>query len=286
MAQRYERENGRLTGEVESLKKQVSGHEQQIQNAQHELQATKTSNAELTAQLLSRGQTPTNPAGLVELAQARSSQAQMGQTSAGIVSVYEENGKVHVIRELVIGTLQTVYDKAVKPGDKFPLKAIFKPHPIIAPGTLQQPASEENISWFIELQYKPQKSQATYDQGQSGQKTARREIDPRGGEETWNWSVVSPPSFESDKSDLIVYAEYQIGAQPGSQPKDIVHEEILFKQIIEPGSISRGFAWLKENLTYLLGTITVLVGIWATWIKTKKDKLELRLKEKESQATL
>ena len=282
--QKFKTQNLQLADEMASLKLKLSGQENQLQTTESELQTSKASVSDLTKQLLNRGNAPSSPEALLAL---KFEEPPGGKSTAGIVSIYEDSGKVHVIRELVIGTLQTIYDKEVKPGRAFPLKAIFKPHPIITPGTLNQSASEENISWFIDLQYPSQKSQVVYDQQQSGQKPSRRAIDPRGGDETWIWSVLAPPNFESDISDLVVFAEYQRPTQTGTQTnrKDIVHENIKFNQIIEPGAFTRTISWIKENLTYLLATATAVIAIWGGIIKTKKDKLEMKLQEKEQAQT-
>jgi hypothetical protein len=275
LAQKYESQNAQLSNQMQSLQQQVSGYDQQLKTTNEELKVSKASVADLTKQVVAKGNAPANPLGVLEL--AKSSQEQAIQSGTAAALVYEDGGKVHVVRELVIGTLQTIFEKETKPGVEFPLKAIFKPHPIITPGALK--ASEEPISWFIDLQYPSQHSSVSYDEAQSGQKPTKRAIDPAGGEETWVWKVTPPANFGADVSDLVVFAEYKMAEQTGR--KDIVHENIKFTQIKEPGTFTQVFAWVKENLSYLLATLSVAIGIWATIIKTKKDKLELRLKEKE-----
>src|SRR5262249_10233268 len=100
LAQKYESENAQLNGQVQSLQQKISGYDQQLKTANDELQASKTSVSDLTKQVMAKGNAPANPLGVLEL--AASAQQQVNQSGAGPVLAFEEGGKVHVIRELVI----------------------------------------------------------------------------------------------------------------------------------------------------------------------------------------
>jgi hypothetical protein len=268
--------NSEVNAQFADLQKRSGNLDVQLASLNNQISADKQTIAALSSQLMALGQSGSTTAS--ELTEAASRRA-AAQPEGQVVARYEENDQVHLIRELVIGTLHTIYPKEVKGGAAFTLKAIFRPHPIITPGTFGR-ATQEAITWYIDLQYASQRSQVSYDRSQSGEKIERRQVDPSGSEETWAWRVLPPESFDSDLSDLIVYAEYETRSGPGDR-KDIVHEPIGFSEMTEPGVLSSIFGLIKENISYLLGLLSIAVGIWATIIGTKKDKLEVRLKELE-----
>jgi len=274
----YKSNSDQLSTQLKDLQLQLTSQGQSLSAANKNLQTSNQTILDQSKQLISQGQSPNQPEAVLALAKAAQERGSKEGTSSVITC--DENGRVHVIRELVIGTLDTDYPKEITPGGTLTLNAVFKPHPIITPGVVAESAARDVINWFIELNYKPQKSQATYDQRTSGLKPERRQVDPNGSDEKWAWTVNAPAEFDLDSSDLIVFADYKMG-ETTSQPKDIVHEKITFAALKVPGAIVRGFNWLKEYLTWILTILTLAFGIWGTYVKTQKDKLEYELKKKE-----
>jgi hypothetical protein len=193
---------------------------------------------------------------------------------------YEEGGKRHVIRELVIGTLELTYETSIAPGTKVPMEATFTPHPILQRAPNQ--ATVDPILWYIELRFESTRITGNYNKGRSG-KPQQRELNPQGGKETWDWELVAPEDFNQDKSAVIVDAGYK---EPGSEKEwlpDIAREPLVLSEKETPGAFAVAFRLLKENLTYALGIVSVIFGIWATYVSVKKGRLEVRLKEMELQ---
>ena len=193
---------------------------------------------------------------------------------------YDEGGKRHVIRELVIGTLELTYETSIAPGTKVPMEATFTPHPILqrAPDR----ATEDPILWYIELRFESTRIAGNYNKARSG-KPQQRELNPQGGKETWDWELTAPEDFNQDKSAVIVDAGYK---EPGLEKEwlpDIAREPLVLSEKETPGAFAVAFRLLKENLTYALGLVSVIFGIWATYVSVKKGKLEVRLKEMELQ---
>ncbi|MEK6406040.1 MAG: hypothetical protein AABN34_03660 [Acidobacteriota bacterium] len=189
----------------------------------------------------------------------------------------EKDGKIHGITELVIGTLETIYDPIVRPGTNFPVEAKFTPHPILKG---KQPATDP-ITWHLELQYHSNRiKDVRYDTEMSGRKAQRREIKLDGSPETWGWEVTAPKDFQKDRSEIIVYAGYSLSSEEPTLT-DITREPVALTEKETPGAFALALAFIKDNLSYILGVISVLVAIWATLISIKKSKLEVRLKEME-----
>jgi hypothetical protein len=189
---------------------------------------------------------------------------------------YEKDGKTHHVRELVIGTLETEYDAKVRPGTSFPVKATFTPHPI-----MRIPHAADLYAWHLELDYQSSRiKDVQYNTEKSGRKARRREIVLDGPAETWVWELTAPADFQKDRSDIIVYAGYSI---PNQEPEmmDITREPVELTEKETPSAFALALAFIKDNLTYILGLISVLVAIWATLISIKKGRLEVKLKEME-----
>jgi predicted nucleic acid-binding Zn-ribbon protein len=188
-----------------------------------------------------------------------------GSGSDTAIRIDGTQGKTHIIRDLVIGTLDISFDsKEVRPDHSFPLKAVFKPHPVLQPGSLQG-ADERNITWHIEMQYAPKHLTATYDRQQSGNKEPRRTVDAT-EEQTWVWQLQTTKDFESDLSDLILFAGYEL--QGDSKTRDLLREPI--KLSIPPGP--GFFALFKENLSWILGVIATILGICTGYLGLKQKK--------------
>src|SRR5262249_21518472 len=125
----------RLSAELAGLQQQSNSQGQQLQALNTELESSKRAVADLSKQVVARGQILRQPEAVLEM--ARSAQVKAAEQGAPAIASYEEDGRIHEIRELVIGTLEISYEKEQKANEKFPLKATFTPHPIISPGTLK-----------------------------------------------------------------------------------------------------------------------------------------------------
>jgi hypothetical protein len=243
-------------------------------NLTDELIASKRTISDLSAEINTlKNSTRGSPESVLEL--AKSSQRAPEDNRGQLLTGFEQNGKIHIVRELVIGTLYTEYDKEVKAGDSIRLKAVFKPHPILNLGGLAG-ATEERIRWYTELQYNSQKSKVDYDDKESGGKQLRRELDPSGSEETWVWTVTPQVNFRTDVSDLILYAGYRIGDD--DRKNDVLRESIKITEASVPGLVSRVFRSLRENSSTILSVLSAFLLIWSTLLAVKKTRLETSVK--------
>ena len=221
-----------------------------------------------------------NNVGAILLRSKTSNPQQQQAESETLTWSYDEGGKRHVIRELVIGTLELAYETSLAPGAKVPMEATFTPHPILQrrPG---QPTEDPTL-WYIELRFESTRINGNYNKARSG-KPQLRELNPLGGKETWDWELIAPEDFNQDKSSVIVDAGYR---EPGSEQewlRDIAREPLVLSEKETPGAFAAAFTFFKENLTYALGIVSIIFGIWATYVSVKKGKLEVRLKEMELQ---
>src|SRR5215216_5235594 len=199
---------------------------------------------------------------------AKTSQEESQQGDLPVATTYEENGKKYIIRDLVIGTLKLEYDKNVHPGEKVTLKAAFIPHPVLNLDNLP-PASEEKTIWYMKLEYNSQKSKVSYNELESGNKPQSRIINPRAGEEVWAWDIVAPKEFRLDSSDLFMHIGYKLGNQNDNIS---IREKVEFSEITVPGLWSKAVTAIKDNLTYILGVLSAIIGIYAAIVSTQKTK--------------
>lgn len=271
-------ERDALRSERDNLRGQLGEQQTRLaalQKQHDELSAAANSNREASEALAARfsactEQLEKNPGVLLDTAIAAQTISGTGAGGGGgsgdtAIRIDGSEGKTHIIRDLVIGTLDISFDSdEVRAGHSFPLKAVFKPHPILKPGSLQG-VDERNITWHIEMQYAPQRLTATYDRQQSGNKDTRRTVDAT-EEQTWVWQLNTAKDFESDLSDLILFAGYEM--QGDSKTRDLVREPI--KLAIPPGP--GFFAIFKENLNWILGVIVALLSIYSGWITMKPRK--------------
>jgi hypothetical protein len=199
-------------------------------------------------------------------------QNKMDQNGPASITQGKDGG---LTRELVIGTLEVKPYPAEVPADgKLQLIATFTPHPLAG-------VFDSNSHWYVKLVYNPPPGiNAPYNQKESlGEED--REVHMGVGHQ-WVWIVDAPKDsqavltatqmnilagFEKDKVDLIA-----------SQPV------ILTRGKPAPGFFAMVFGLLKENLTYILMTITALCGIWAGILTVKIKKFELGKSEKENLA--
>lgn len=186
---------------------------------------------------------------------------------------YEKDGRIRETTQLVIGTLETLYDPQVRPGKTYSIEATFTPHPILA--VSQSP----DRAWQLELQYYSSKiKDFRYDREMSGRKEQRREIRAYGPAETWGWEFTAPRDFQKDRSEIII----SVGSSADQETlTDIARDRFELTEKETPGAFALVLAFIKDNLAYILGIISVSVAIWATLISIKKSKLEVRLKEME-----
>jgi predicted nucleic acid-binding Zn-ribbon protein len=268
-------ERDALRTERDSLRGQLGEQQARLaalQKQHEELSAAANSNKATSDELAARAtacteQLEKNPGVLLDTAIASQSTTGTGAGGSGDTAIRIDGteGKTHIIRDLVIGTLDISFDSdEVRAGHSFPLKAVFKPHPVLKPGSLQG-ADARNISWHIEMQYAPQRLTATYDRQQSGNKDPRRTVDAT-EEQTWVWQLQTAKDFESDLSDLILFAGYEM--QGDSKTRDLVREPI--KLAIPPGP--GFFATFKDNLNWILGVIVALLTIYSGWITNRQRK--------------
>ncbi|HEV7903853.1 MAG TPA: hypothetical protein VGO96_08435 [Pyrinomonadaceae bacterium] len=264
-----------LRTEQENLRHQLGDQQSRLaalQRQHEELTAVSNSNRAASDELAARvsactEQLQKNPGVLLEAAGAAQTTSGAGGTGGGDTAIRIDGtqGRTHIIRDLVIGTLDISFDSdEVRAGHSFPLKAVFKPHPVLQPGSLQG-ADARNIVWHIEMQYAPQHLTATYDRQQSGNKDPRRTVDAT-EEQTWVWQLQTAKDFESDLSDLILFAGYDM--QGDSKTRDLVREPI--KLAVPPGP--GFFAIFKDNLNWILGVIVALLSIYSGWLTVRPRK--------------
>lgn len=273
-------DNQRLSGLNQNLNNQLTQSLQRITGLEEEL---KTSKAELAALKLSDSTPPETRSQVIQqtvlnLAKVQGlEKAQKGE--AGATWSYDADGKTHVITELVIGTLKTEYEKEVKPGTDYQLKATFEPHPILNPHRVEGSSADE-VRWYMELSYLSNKIKFAYDPELSGRKEQKREIQVSNQKETWGWKITPPANFEADKSEIIVYAGYKLANEEKPlEDLDRLSVEINEKEV--PGTLSVIWGFIKDNLSYILATIGTILGIWLTYVSIQKSRLEVKLKEVE-----
>ncbi|HKP72487.1 MAG TPA: hypothetical protein VJT82_06085 [Pyrinomonadaceae bacterium] len=265
-----------LRVERDNLRAQLKGQQESyaaLQQRYDELSAASNSSREASDAIASKftactEQLQQNPSLLLNTAAA--AQRASGSEGGTAIRINDDGGdagqcKTHIIRDLVIGTLDISFDKdEVRAGHSFPLKAVFKPHSILKPDSIAG-ADERDITWRIELQYAPKHLTATYDRQQSGNRDQLRTVDPS-QEQTWVWQLNTAKDFESDLSDLILFAGYETAG--AGETKDLLREPI--KLAIPPGP---GFvAVFKENLNYILGIIATVLGICTGYLGLKQKK--------------
>lgn len=272
-------DNQRLLGANQDLNNQLTQSLQRITGLEGELTASK---AELVA-LKQGAPTPSetlsqvNPQTVLNL--AKEQKLEKAQKGNGATWSYDADGKTHVITELVIGTLKTEYEKEVKPGSDYQLKATFEPHPILNPRRVEG-SSAEDVKWYMELSYLSNKIKFVYDPELSGRKEQRREIQVSNQKETWGWKISPPANFEKDKSEIVVYAGYKLASEEKPlEDLDRLSVEISEKEV--PGTFTVFWGFIKDNLSYILASIGTILGIWLTYVSIQKSRLEVKLKELE-----
>lgn len=272
-----------LTRSRDSLQQQMGVASQDLNRLRSENSRLSATNSNLNRQVaeLERGlwgaRVPYNPQALLTLSKPIDDHSVENRDRA--CRTCEKDGKLHVTTELVIGTLETIYDPIVRPGKSFPVKARFTPHPIL--NVPQSATLADPITWSLELRYYSIGiTDVRYDTEMSGMKAPIRKIKLDGSTETWGWQVTAPANFQKDLSEITVYAGYSLSNEDPTL-MDITREPVNLTEKETPGAFSVAIAFTKDNLTYILGVISVLVAIWATLISIKKGKLEVRLKEME-----
>lgn len=268
---------GALTLQLREKQGQIDSAQAQLKSNIAELEASKRTNAEVSQRLNAFStQLRDNPHALIQSIKA----SQATPETAPPATVYQEAGRTVVVRDLVIGILKLDYDKEAEPGRKSTVNATFTPHPILKPGFISN-ATEKKISWYLRLDYVPERSQANYDQQRSGQKAQERELNVVGNDEVWTWDVIAPKGFQVDKSPVTVYAGYTTEDEPAGKPAydDIARQTVEFTEKSVPGWFSRAFSFFKEYLAYFLASATAILGFWTAYFGIKKSRVEVRLAE-------
>jgi predicted nuclease with TOPRIM domain len=199
----------------------------------------------------------------------KQSQNEMDQTGAPTSIVQGQGGSIK--RELVIGTLEVKpYPAEIPSEGKLQLIAIFTPRPL--PGGL----AGDGL-WYVNLVYNPPPGiNAVYNQQHSlGEEVREIHI---GTEHKWVWIVDAPkdsqPVLSATQMDILAGFQKDKVERIAGQPV------VLTRGKPKPGFFAQIFAFVKENLTYILATITTLFGIWAAFLTIKLKKVELAKTER------
>jgi len=254
--------NGGLTAEVSKLGVSLKSSEQAAETADR-------ARTELQKKLADEGGQKKNEPTEIFPA-VKEAQAKMDQEGAPAAVTTGQNGSLK--RELVIGTLEIKpYPTEVPADGKLQLVALFTPHPL--------KGAFGDTPWYVKLVYNPPPGvNAPYDQKQSLGDEDRKVV--TGNEHKWVWIVDLPKNAPSDliASQIDILAGFEFDSVMRIAGQSVV----LTREKSAPGFFARVMATIKENLTYILMTITALCGIWAGILTVKIKKFELNKSEKEN----
>jgi len=259
----------------------------QLRDAQNQLSQSGETAAALSGQLGNlTDQQKTVPglmAGRLVNSAAESLQAQAINGEPVRTTVVERDGKVTTITDLVVGRLEVKHDKEIETGKPSSVNATFTPHQVLD-SKFVSPLEQQNINWWVELDYKPVRFNAPYDPKTNNGKAQKRSLNLNSSE-NWSWVFTPEKGFKKDSSPLRLAVSYKIGSQPEIS-KDLPPETVALVEKVEPGFMLRTWQFIKENLTYILGVITTILAILGGIVSNKKNKLETRLKEMEVERAL
>lgn len=302
---RWMDERGILTKEIKDLKRQVEEYEKSLPALANKYQRLSNDKGKIQRQLDSRKQQLNdrtqdittlkqriealtdaqrkNPELILNLIE--SSQQTPEQNNYDGWS-YEEHGKVHIVKDLVIGTLKVSLDKAeAAPNEPVNIVAVFTPHPVLKRANFAG-ATEEKISWYIEVKYSPEKiKDFQYVEELSNSKPLKREVNTE-SPERWTWRVIPRDNFQIDKPHIIGNISYQMGND--NRQVDFNPERLEIREKYIPGLITIAFKWLKENATIILSIlasfltlVTTILAIEKVKVDTKISKYQLKISELE-----
>ncbi len=277
--------------QIDALKTQSQSNLNQTQNqlrdAQNQLSQSGETSANLSGQLgnLTDQQktVPAMMAGRLVNSAAESLQAQSVNGSPIHTTVVEKDGKITTITDLVIGRLEVKHDKEIETGKPSSLNATFTPHQVLD-SKFVSPLEQQNINWWIELDYKPLRLNAAYDSKSNNGKAQKRALNLNSSE-NWSWVFTPEKGFKKEESPLRLTVSYSIGGSPEIS-KELPSENVALFEKEEPGLVLRTWQFVKENLTYILGVITTILAILGGVVSNKKNKLETKLKEMEVERAL
>ncbi|HEY0320720.1 MAG TPA: hypothetical protein VGC66_07205 [Pyrinomonadaceae bacterium] len=183
---------------------------------------------------------------------------------------FEENGQVHEIRELLIGTLEivSVRNEVTVPSET-ELKVIFKPHRLLV-----NPGSNKAVSWYLELQVKTDKIQFDYDKRSNGE--LKRLVGDK--PEEWIWKFKPTSSFKLDKPHIYGFASFE-GENEKGGPVEIENREVEIVEHYVPGTLAAMWNFIKNNFTFILGALTAILAAATAYFGLKKQQLDYRLSE-------
>lgn len=257
-------ENTSLSAKLSGLNASLASTDQQINNYERQMAALLGKSRPQVSDL------PQQISGLLNgqrqnfLADLQRSREEAGLQPAPSEYRYEQQHKVHIIRDLVVGLLDLEFEKELKAKVPSTVKATFKPRPIST-----VPGAAEGVVWKIKLAYKPEHAEAKFNIDRSGGNEERR-LPTQLNDQAWVWSVTQPEGFRKDKGDVAVSLGYD------EKPLvEVGRQSVEYGEMTEPGLFSAIFRWLKENFSWLLGTVTLLLGIWLAWLNIKKGKIEV-----------
>jgi hypothetical protein len=193
----------------------------------------------------------------------KQAQIEMDQNGAPTAVTPGKDGSFR--RELVIGTLEIKpYPTQVPADGKLQLVALFTPHPL--------PGITGNSPWYVKLAYNPPPGvNAPFSQNDSLGEEDRKVL--IGSEHKWVWIVDMANNYRADLTPTQI--DILAGFEPDKVQRIAGQSVVLTREKPNPGVFARAFATLKENLTYILGTIAALCGIWGALITVKLKRLEL-----------
>lgn len=259
----------------------------QLQETQNKLSQSNETTAALSGQLGSlTDQQRTVPALMAGSLVNSAVESLRAQTVAGSplhTTVVERDGKVTTITDLVIGRLEVKHDKEIEPGKPSSVNATFTPHQVLD-SKFVSPLQQQNINWWVELDYKPVRFNAAYDPKSNNGKTQKRALNLNSSE-NWAWIFTPEKGFGKDTSPLRLAVSYKIDSE-AEVSKDLPPESVSLVEKKELGFMLSAWQFVKENLTYILGVITTILAILGGVVSNKKNKLETKLKEMEVERAL
>lgn len=93
-------------------------------------------------------------------------------------------------------------------------------------------------------------------------------------EENWTWTISGSKDFKVDASDLVFYLGYE-AASGDKGEADVWREKIKWVERNEPGFWSSAWIWFTANLSWFLGILACITGIWASIKTIQLRRLEL-----------
>jgi hypothetical protein len=189
---------------------------------------------------------------------------------------YVEDGRRHLVTDLVLGTLKASYDSKITAGKPTQLTLDFEPHSVLSGKVLGDFAPDDMVmKWHVRPEYRALRVGSQYDYDQSGRKAEQRVLDLRGNKnETWVWTITGHEGFEQDINDLVFYMGYTL-AESGTTESDVWRQKVEWKEKYVPGILDRAWTWPKGVLTWTLGALVALLTAIASWQTIKLRRLEI-----------